>query len=111
MHDVLEEARQSYDYIIVDLPPLGPVVDAKAFSPFADAFILVAEWGVTPRALVRATLQAEPRMAAKMLGVILNKTDMNKLSRYGSFGGSEQYLDRYAAYYMDQTDMNGKVGA
>ena len=56
MHDLLEEARKSYDYIIVDLPPLGPVVDAKAFSPLADAFILVAEWGVTPRALVRATL-------------------------------------------------------
>lgn len=111
MHDVLEEARKSYDYIIVDLPPLGPVVDAKAFSPFADAFILVAEWGVTPRALVRATLQAESRISAKLLGVILNKTDMNMLSRYGSFGGSEQYLDRYAAYYMDQSGMNGKAAA
>lgn len=108
MRDLIEDARNSYDYIIVDLPPLGPVVDAKAFAPLADGFVLVCEWGATPRALVRATLQAEPHIAGKTLGVILNKTDMKKLSRYGAFGGSEQYLDRYASYYVEQTGMNGK---
>jgi succinoglycan biosynthesis transport protein ExoP len=108
MHDLIEDARTAYDYIIVDLPPLGPVVDAKAFAPLADGFVMVAEWGATPRALVRATLQAEPQIAAKVLGIILNKTDMKKLARYGSFGGSEQYLDRYSSYYVEQAGMNGK---
>jgi succinoglycan biosynthesis transport protein ExoP len=109
MRDLLKDARTAYDYIIVDLPPLGPVVDAKAFAPLADGFVMVAEWGGTPRALVRATLQAEPQIAAKVLGIILNKTDMKKLARYGSFGGSEQYLDRYSAYYVDQLGMDGKA--
>ncbi|WP_237684014.1 polysaccharide biosynthesis tyrosine autokinase [Pseudaminobacter soli (ex Zhang et al. 2022)] len=109
MRDLLKDARTAYDYIIVDLPPLGPVVDAKAFAPLADGFVMVAEWGGTPRALVRATLQAEPQIAAKVLGIILNKTDMKKLARYGSFGGSEQYLDRYSAYYVDQVGMDGKA--
>jgi succinoglycan biosynthesis transport protein ExoP len=108
MRDLIEDARTAYDYIIVDLPPLGPVVDAKAFAPLADGFVMVAEWGATPRALVRATLQAEPQIAAKVLGIILNKTDMKKLARYGSFGGSEQYLDRYSSYYVEQAGMNGK---
>ena len=102
MRELLEDAAKSFDYIIVDLPPLGPVVDAKAFAPLADGFVLVAEWGSTPRALVRATLQAEPAVAAKLLGLVLNKTDMKKLARYGSFGGAEQYMDRYATYYVDQ---------
>ncbi|WP_274631346.1 polysaccharide biosynthesis tyrosine autokinase [Arvimicrobium flavum] len=110
MRDLIEEARTAYDYIIVDLPPLGPVVDAKAFAPLADGFVLVAEWGQTPRALVRATLQAEPELAAKVLGIMLNKADMKKLARYASFGGSEQYLDRYSAYYVEQVGMNGKAG-
>ncbi|WP_394892646.1 polysaccharide biosynthesis tyrosine autokinase [Mesorhizobium sp. AaZ16] len=109
MHDLIEDARTAYDYIIVDLPPLGPVVDAKAFAPLADGFVMVAEWGVTPRALVRATLQAEPQIAAKVLGMILNKTDMKKLARYGAFGGSEQYLDRYSSYYIEQAGMNGRA--
>jgi succinoglycan biosynthesis transport protein ExoP len=109
MRDLIAEARESYDYIVVDLPPLGPVVDAKAFAPLADGFVLVSEWGATPRALVRATLQAEPQIAARTLGIILNKTDMKTLARYGAFGGSEQYLDRYASYYVEQAGMNGKA--
>src|SRR5690606_18644598 len=76
MNDLIEDARQLFHYIVVDLPPLGPVIDAKAFEPMAYGFFLVAEWGETPRALVRTTLQAERRIAAKVLGVLLNKTDM-----------------------------------
>jgi len=103
MQALIEEAREAYDYIVVDLPPLGPVVDAKAFAPLADGFVMVTEWGATPRALVRATLQAEPRIASKVLGVVLNKTDTNQLPRYASFGGAEQYLERYSSYYVEPT--------
>lgn len=101
MKNFIESAQKIFDYIVVDLPPLGPVVDAKAFEPLADGFILVAEWGSTPRALVRSTLQAEPQVAAKVLGVVLNKADYKKLSRYGSFGSSERFLDKYSSYYLD----------
>lgn len=104
MQTLLAEARQHYDYVIVDLPPLGPVVDARAFARLADAFVFVAEWGATPRSLVRATLQAEPQVAAKTLGVILNKTDIKQLARYAPLGGSERYIDRYASYYGEGTD-------
>lgn len=102
MRELLDEAKTSYNYVVVDLPPLGPVVDAKAFAPLADAFVMVAEWGATPRALVRAALQAEPAVAAKLLGLILNKTDMKMLARYGAFGSAEHYFDRYASYYVEQ---------
>src|SRR5690606_257519 len=103
MRELIESARQSFDYIVVDLPPLGPVVDAKAFAPLADGFVLVAEWGATPRALVRSALLAEPRIAAKVLGLVLNKTDVKQLPRYGLFGSAEQYLDRYSSYYVEPT--------
>jgi polysaccharide biosynthesis transport protein len=109
MRRFIDNAKETFEYIIVDLPPLGPVVDAKAFAPLADGFVMVAEWGMTPRALVRATLQAEPQIAAKVLGMILNKTDMKKLARYGAFGGSEQYLERYSSYYIEQAGMNGRA--
>lgn len=101
MKSFIEAAHKIFDYIVVDLPPLGPVVDAKAFEPLADGFILVTEWGATPRALVRSTLQSEPQIAAKVLGVVLNKADYKRLSRYGSFGSSERFLDKYSSYYLD----------
>ncbi len=109
MRDLVEAARQSFDYIVVDLPPFGPVVDAKAFAPLADGFVLVVEWGETPRALVRSALQAEPLIAAKTLGLVLNKTDVKKLPRYGLFGGAEQYFERYASYYVEEPTLTGKA--
>ena len=72
--------------------------------------MLVAEWGATPRALVRSTLQAEPRIAAKTLGLVLNKTDIKKLPRYGLFGGAEQYLDRYTSYYVEPAAPTPRAG-
>ncbi|ULJ74868.1 polysaccharide biosynthesis tyrosine autokinase [Rhizobium gallicum] len=101
MATLLEEARSMFDYIIVDLPPIGPVFDAKAFEPLADGFLLVSEWGATPRALLKSTLEQEPAIAAKLLGVVLNKADQEKLSTYGGLGSSEKLYSRYASYYLE----------
>lgn len=105
MTTMIENVRQSFDYVIVDLAPLGPVVDAKAFSPHADGFIFVVEWGKTPTRLVSDILDAETQISSKILGVILNKTDMTELARYGDFGGSETMRHNYAKYYVEQTDI------
>lgn len=101
MAELIANARKSFDYVIVDLAALAPVVDAKAFSPLADGFLFVAEWGRTPSRLVRDLLQAEPEINAKILGVILNKTDMRELAKYSDFGAAEQYRHRFEKYYVD----------
>jgi polysaccharide biosynthesis transport protein len=107
MQRLLQEARGAFDHIIVDLPPLGPVVDAKAFAPLADGFVLVVEWGRTPRALVRTVFASEQTIAGKVLGVVLNKVSLKSLPKYGSFGGSEQFLTKYAEYYHGATETGG----
>jgi succinoglycan biosynthesis transport protein ExoP len=101
MQRLIEEARQAFDYVVVDLAPLGPVVDAKAFEPLADGFLFVVEWGKTPVNLVRDLLAAETRIEAKVLGVVLNKTDMDALPSYSDAGAAEKYRDLYDQYYTD----------
>ncbi|WLS11083.1 polysaccharide biosynthesis tyrosine autokinase (plasmid) [Shinella sumterensis] len=102
MQQLVEEARQAFDYVVVDLPPLAPVIDAKAFEPLADGFLFVVEWGRTPANLVKDLLAAESRIDAKTIGVILNKTDMDTLPRYSDAGTAEKYRDLYQQYYVDQ---------
>ncbi|WEX75477.1 polysaccharide biosynthesis tyrosine autokinase [Sinorhizobium numidicum] len=102
MAGLIENARNSFDYVVVDLAALAPVVDAKAFAPLADGFLFVVEWGRTPSRLVRDLLNAEPHINSKVLGVILNKTDMNELGKYSDFGGAEKYRHRYGKYYIEQ---------
>jgi succinoglycan biosynthesis transport protein ExoP len=102
MLNLMESARQMFEYIVVDLAPLAPVVDAKAFAPQVDAFVLVAEWGATPTGLVKDLLEQEPQINSRILGVILNKTDMSELSKYSDFGGSERYRQKYTTYYAEE---------
>jgi len=98
---LLQEARRHYDYVILDLPPVAAVVDARAVSPQVDAFILVVQWGSTSRQFLQNTLAAEPRIAEKCVGAILNKADIKKLQLYRTPGSSESYMTEYSAYFQD----------
>lgn len=102
MAGLIDSARQMFDYVIVDLAPLGPVVDAKAFAGQVDGFVFVVEWGKTPTRLVSDLLEAEPLIASKILGVLLNKTDMDQLARYSDFGGPEKFRNAYDKYYQSR---------
>jgi succinoglycan biosynthesis transport protein ExoP len=102
MASLLEEAKAAFDYIVLDLPPLAPVVDVRAVTPYVDGFACVVEWGRTPRATVEAKLFADATVSKKCFGIILNKADMEKLKLYGTEG--MDYGDpRYAAYFRDIT--------
>ncbi|MCA0000450.1 MULTISPECIES: polysaccharide biosynthesis tyrosine autokinase [unclassified Mesorhizobium] len=109
MRRFIDNAKETFEYIVVDLPPLGPVVDAKAFAPLVDGFVLVTEWGRTPRAMVRSMLESEPYVANKIVGAVLNKVDLKKLAKYGSFGASEKFFGQYSSYYLDKTEVRSKT--
>jgi polysaccharide biosynthesis transport protein len=92
---LVDGLRKTYDVVIIDFPPIAPVVDARAASYTVDSFIYVVEWGQTKASFVQRQLAAAPSIANRLLGVVLNKTDMKKLARYeGSYG---KY--RYDTYY------------
>lgn len=107
MRHLLKEAVEKFEYIILDLPPLSPLVDARAIAPYIDGFLCVIEWGKTPRGAVRNKLKAEPSIYQKCLGVVLNKADMQKMKLYRTDGGNDSD-PRYAAYFQDGTAMAAK---
>jgi succinoglycan biosynthesis transport protein ExoP len=90
--------RDSYDYIIVDCSPVSPVVDVRATARWVDAYVYIIEWGVTKPDLVQYALKNAPELREKILGVVLNKVDLNILKRYGSKYKdylTEKYIGRY----------------
>lgn len=96
LHDLSEEA----DYIILDLPPLGPVVDAKVIAGRVDNFIMVVEWGKTARRFVKDTLLQNHSVHEKCAGIVLNKVDQSKMRLYQSYGSGDYYRDKYSSYYQ-----------
>jgi succinoglycan biosynthesis transport protein ExoP len=86
MKALFDHLRETFDFVIVDLPPLAPVVDTRATSNLIDSYVYVVEWGQTNRNLVERTLREAPEIYDRLLGIILNKTNMVMMSHYDGYG-------------------------
>jgi capsular exopolysaccharide synthesis family protein len=95
---LFERLRATYDYVIVDLPPLSPVVDVRATGAFIDGFILVVEWGRTKIDVVQHALNSAPNIYERIIGAVLNKTDIKAMGRYNSYL-NDYYSDNHYARY------------
>ncbi|MFK4560618.1 polysaccharide biosynthesis tyrosine autokinase [Bradyrhizobium ottawaense] len=98
MHALTAQLRAKYDYVVLDMPPMAPVVDVRVTSSFIDSFIFVVEWGKTKTDVVQHNLRGAPEIQDKLLGVVLNKADTKALSRYESYHGRNYYQKYYARY-------------
>jgi polysaccharide biosynthesis transport protein len=96
MKQMLKSATSTYDYVLVDLPPVLPVVDVKAVAHLFDAFVLVVEWGSTSTEEVVKAVSASPILSERLLGAVLNKADEAVMRRF------EGYSDRSYSYYTNE---------
>ncbi len=96
MKEMLRAAKNDYDYVLVDLPPILPVVDVKAVAHLFDAFVLVVEWGSTSTDEIVKAVGASPVVSERLLGAVLNKADEAVMRRF------EGYSDRRYTYYTNE---------
>jgi receptor protein-tyrosine kinase len=71
--ELMRQARESFDLIVLDAPPLLPVPDCRALEELVDGFLLVIAAHRTPRQLVQEALNASH--PAKLLGLVYNGDD------------------------------------
>jgi succinoglycan biosynthesis transport protein ExoP len=95
---LFDKLRGSYDYVIVDLPPLAPIVDVRATTPLIDCFILVVEWGRTRTDVVQHALHTAPNVYEALVGTVLNKTDMRAMKRYDNYLNDYYNNEHYTRY-------------
>lgn len=80
MKNILERAKSDFDYVIVDSPPILPLVDMNILSRMVDGLLLVVKAGSTPKDLVRKAVNSLPKK--NISGVVLNGADDNHMKRY-----------------------------
>ncbi len=87
---LMEELRKSFDYILVDCPPLGLVIDCAIIAPTVDGVMLVIDTSNNSAKLERRVITQLKKVGAKILGVILTKVEAPdkydyycKIHRYG----------------------------
>jgi succinoglycan biosynthesis transport protein ExoP len=101
MAKLISDASSEYDYIVVDLPPLAMLVDARAMTGIIDSYIVVVEWGKTVRNAVKKTMLTNPKINEKCAGVILNKVDPERIKLYESSDSGHAYSKHYSGYFED----------
>lgn len=98
MIDLIKRLQSTFGVIVIDLPPLGAVLDAVAAASFVDGYHLIVEWGGTARSAVHDILASEPVITARTIGVSLSKVDIDQLGAFdahASYGYTGNYLGRY----------------
>ena len=99
MRNMLDHLRKHFDHVIIDSPPLVPLVDARALGEIADRVVLTIRWDSTPRDVVAQALETLSPVADHLLGTVLTRVDMHKLRDYDYYRSSS-YITPYS--YLGQ---------
>ena len=74
---LLEYLRKEYDYVIVDTPPLGSVIDGAVAAQHCDGTVIVIESGAISYKFAQKVKEQLEKVDCRILGVILNKVNMS----------------------------------
>ncbi|PWB84030.1 MAG: hypothetical protein C3F11_03420 [Methylocystaceae bacterium] len=93
--------RREFDLVIIDTPPLGPVVDPLIVSHLVDKVIFVVRWASTAREMVLHSIE---RLAGhkKVAGIIFNQVIDSQAQKYGKYAYSYYYGGRYYKKYYSE---------
>jgi succinoglycan biosynthesis transport protein ExoP len=96
---LLAHAREAYDLVIVDTPPVNIITDAALLGTAVDGVVIVARAGVTGAAALSYAMEQLRHVRAPVLGVVLNDIDMQRDSAYDS---AYKYMKAYEYSARDQ---------
>lgn len=92
---LIRELREEYDYVLLDTPPVGSVIDAVIAARLCDGAVLVIESGLVSHKTALKTLKQLKKSGCSILGTVLNKVDIKKDRYYFS------YYKKYGDYYKE----------
>jgi capsular exopolysaccharide synthesis family protein len=104
MKGLLDGLRKFYDWIIIDTPPVGAVAEPLILAPLTDGVVVVTGAEMVPRKAVLHSLERIHDTGARILGVVLNRAQVDKHSYYYS----HYYGHYYGRYYGSTHKPSGR---
>ena len=103
MKELLAKWKTEYDYILVDLPPVGEVADMFAISDMVSGYIYVVRSGYTDSRLLRDTTETILSKDAKIFGYVVTDVHPERTEGYTKYGHYYRnykygYYNRYKSY-------------
>ena len=92
---LLDTLAKTFDYVLVDTPPVSAVSDGDLIASYCDGAIFVVRGGVTPRRVIASSLKQLEAANCKLLGVVLNRVEMKNSAYYYKYNKNGYYYSRY----------------
>lgn len=96
---LIARARESYDFVLIDTPPVAVVADARVIARAADAVLQVVAWNRTSRTKLHETLRQFASTRGGVTGLVLAQVDPVRMRRYGletRYGGHAAEASYYS---------------
>ena len=94
-------AREHYDIIIIDTPPVLVVPDARIIAKHADAVLFAVKWDTTSKTQVQESLRMFESVGQKVTGLVLGQISPEGMKRYGYGGRYGSYAAYGSKYYTN----------
>ncbi|SHJ13430.1 CpsD/CapB family tyrosine-protein kinase [Parasporobacterium paucivorans] len=104
--NLVRRLRQEYDYVIIDTPPLGKVIDAAVVAGVCDGVILVISTNRVSYKFAQAVKEQLEKTGCRILGAVLNNVEISKSGLYGKYYG-KYYGKHNEKYAGDESPGNG----
>lgn len=91
---ILNELRRHFDMIIIDAPPLIPLVDSAALGEYADGIVMTVGWDRTLEDVVIRALDQLTSLRDRVLGAVLTRVDLKRMGHYDCYYSSA-YIEPY----------------
>lgn len=90
---LLTNLSDQYDYVIIDTPPLGGMIDAAIIASLVDGTIMLVEYNAIDYKKAAMVKEQLEKANARILGIVLNKIPRREFKQYYSY-----YDYRYRRY-------------
>lgn len=97
MSELAEEWKSKYDYIVLDLPPIGEVYDAGVVSSIVNGYVITVRANRSNISDVRTSIERVESVNGTILGIILNDINLKSSKKY------KQYYSYGETSYMHGT--------
>lgn len=99
MGNLIDWAKDEFDYVILDMPPMAAVSDAEAVMEFADASLLIVRQNGATTRMINKNIAILQSGRAELIGCLVNNVRTSALSSGDSYGyGRYSSYGRYGKY-------------
>ncbi|MCL2811148.1 MAG: CpsD/CapB family tyrosine-protein kinase [Clostridia bacterium] len=98
---LLDWLAKQFDVVLVDVPPIGVIIDAAEIAKSCDGTLLVVSWNRVSRRELNESKRQIERAGCRVLGTVLNNVFFDSI-------GSKKYYNRYyRSYYTPRGEQQG----